>query len=190
MQFPRCTVGVLIRRGNKLRKVRDQKILPLPARSMGECLDLSYPLCCCESKQKKGLPSQVSGGRELQRFKESLGYVAKHHIQVPGRSKIPGRPLWLGRAGSDNKLQHLVVVEIQSSDCQNAVKHGLVALDSRGGRMTNLSQINQENLRPSRPWGWKRYACCPCTISCTSFTNVDSLKKSKASYHVPRTVPP
>ncbi|MPC51923.1 hypothetical protein E2C01_045780 [Portunus trituberculatus] len=48
-----------------------------------------------------------------------------------GRSKIPGRPLWLGRAGSDNKPQHLVVVEVQPSNCQNAVKHGLVALDNR-----------------------------------------------------------
>ncbi|MPC24919.1 hypothetical protein E2C01_018013 [Portunus trituberculatus] len=132
-EFPWSTVGICICLGNKLRKIRDQQILSLPARLVKECLDLSYPLCCSKSKQKKGLPSQVSGGQEPQRFKGSLG-----------RSKILGTPQWLGRAGSDNKPQHLVFAEVQPSDYQNTVKHGLVALDSRGDKITNLAQINKK----------------------------------------------
>ncbi|MPC68304.1 hypothetical protein E2C01_062504 [Portunus trituberculatus] len=60
MKLPRSTVGIRICLSNKFRKIRDQQILSLPARLVRECLDLSYPLCCSKSKQKKRLSSQVS----------------------------------------------------------------------------------------------------------------------------------
>lgn len=49
--------------------------------------------------------------------------------------------------------QHVVFVEVQPSENNNAIKHDLVAGDI-------LAINNCKNWQPSEPWGWKWCALC------------------------------
>ena len=123
--------------GNKVGKVSEHHVMALKGHVGRKSLKFTNPLGRCQSHQKEGFLRQEPARGRSHRLEWGSHEMAQDHIHVPGGHFESGTGKLL-TTGPDYVPQDWVSGEIKAFETKHTVKHGLVTLYRREGKVTVL----------------------------------------------------